>query len=91
MGTEPLALDPAVARSLARTSTATLTTVLLKKGLRNVWMRGTRPISPGYPRIVNGTVDIGAFEVQDEPPVVGDLALTGERLGGREARSLIRY
>jgi regulator of RNase E activity RraA len=33
-------------------STATITTVLLKHGLRRVWMRGTRPIRPGQPRIV---------------------------------------
>jgi regulator of RNase E activity RraA len=37
---------------LGKVSTATLTTILLKKGLRNVWMRGTRPIAPGQPRIV---------------------------------------
>jgi len=37
---------------LGKVSTATLTTILLKKGLRNVWMRGTRPIGPGQPRIV---------------------------------------
>ena len=34
-----------------RVSTATVTTVLLKKGLRNVWMRGTVPLKPGQPRI----------------------------------------
>ncbi len=33
-------------------STATLTTVLLKKGLRHVSMRGTRPLDPGSPRVV---------------------------------------
>jgi len=33
-------------------STATLTTILLKKGLRNVWLRGTKPIRPGQPRTV---------------------------------------
>jgi regulator of RNase E activity RraA len=33
-------------------STATLTTVLLKKGLRNVWLRGTKPLRPGQPRVV---------------------------------------
>ena len=33
-------------------STATLTTVLLKKGLRNVWMRGPRPVRTGQPRLV---------------------------------------
>lgn len=32
-------------------TTGTLTTVLLKKGLRNVWMRGTRPLRPGQGRV----------------------------------------
>ena len=35
-----------------RISTATITTVLLKKGLRNVWMRGVLPLRPGQPRQV---------------------------------------
>jgi regulator of RNase E activity RraA len=38
--------------ALKPVSTATITTVLLKHGLRRVWMRGTRPIQPGQPRIV---------------------------------------
>jgi regulator of RNase E activity RraA len=38
--------------ALASVTTATLTTLLLKKGLRNVWMRGTQPIRPGQPRAV---------------------------------------
>ena len=37
---------------LANVTTATVTTVLLKKGLRNVWMRGTRPLRPDQPRLV---------------------------------------
>jgi regulator of RNase E activity RraA len=37
---------------LTAVTTATLTTILLKKGLRNVWMRGTMPIRPGQPRLV---------------------------------------
>ena len=45
-------LDPEIRKALSGVSTATLTTVLLKKGLRNVWMRGTRPIRTGMPRIV---------------------------------------
>ncbi|KAA2215026.1 ribonuclease activity regulator RraA [Teichococcus oryzae] len=45
-------LDPKVKDTLSAISTATLTTVLLKKGLRNVWMRGTRPLKPGQPRLV---------------------------------------
>ena len=38
--------------TLSRVSTANITTVLLKKGLRNVWMRGSRPLRPGQPRLV---------------------------------------
>lgn len=45
-------LDPMAMRMLALISTATLTTILLKKGLRNVWMRGTRPLRAGQPRLV---------------------------------------
>ena len=47
---EVLPLAPDVVETLQGITTATLTTVLLKKGLRNVWMRGTRPIAPGQPR-----------------------------------------
>jgi len=52
MSLPSLPLDAEVARALAGVSTATLTTVLLKHGLRNVWLRGTRPLAPGYPRLV---------------------------------------
>jgi regulator of RNase E activity RraA len=47
-----MSLDAQTKQKLAAISTATLTTVLLKKGLRNVWMRGTRPLRPGQPRLV---------------------------------------
>jgi regulator of RNase E activity RraA len=40
-----MTLDPATAASLARASTATITTVLLKKGLRRTWMRGPMPLA----------------------------------------------
>ena len=46
------ALDGKAIATLAAVSTATITTILLKKGLRNVWMRGTRPLKAGQPRIV---------------------------------------
>jgi regulator of RNase E activity RraA len=45
-------LDPEVVRQLSGVTTATITTVLLKKGLRNVWIRGTKPLQPGQPRLV---------------------------------------
>lgn len=45
-------LDAAAIATLSQVSTATITTVLLKHGLRKVWMRGTKPLRPGQPRIV---------------------------------------
>jgi regulator of RNase E activity RraA len=47
----PASLDTTTRHTLLGISTATLTTVLLKHGLRNVWLRGTRPLAPGLPRI----------------------------------------
>ena len=44
--------DREIAETLRGVSAATLTTILLKKGLRNVWMRGTRPLAPGQQRRV---------------------------------------
>ena len=52
MPTEAQPLAPKAIEALSGVSTATLTTVLLKKGLRNVWMRGTKPLRPGQPRVV---------------------------------------
>jgi regulator of RNase E activity RraA len=37
--------------ALAGVTTATITTILLKKGLRNVWIRGAFPLAPGTPRV----------------------------------------
>ena len=45
-------LDEQAIAVLRAVSTATITTLLLKKGLRNVWLRGTRPLAAGQPRIV---------------------------------------
>jgi len=47
-----MSLDARVIETLSAVTTATITTLLLKKGLRNVWMRGTRPLRPGQPRLV---------------------------------------
>lgn len=47
-----MTLDARHIETLSAISTATLTTVLLKKGLRNVWMRGSRPLRDGQPRVV---------------------------------------
>lgn len=47
-----LSLDPRIVEQLQPVTTATLTTVLLKKGLRNVWIRGARPLEDGYGRTI---------------------------------------
>ena len=47
-----LPLPAALVDALRGVCTATLTTVLLKKGLRNVWMRGTKPLQAGGERLV---------------------------------------
>lgn len=47
-----MTLDPRTIDILSAVTTATITTILLKKGLRNVWMRGTRPLRPGEQRKV---------------------------------------
>ncbi|MGU3665221.1 ribonuclease activity regulator RraA [Methylobacterium sp. A49B] len=44
--------DSEIVATLSQVTTATITTILLKKGLRNVWLRGTRPLKDGQPRIV---------------------------------------
>lgn len=44
--------DTAAFAALSTVTTATLTTLLLKKGLRNVWIRGAFPIKKGPSRVV---------------------------------------
>ncbi|MDP3545927.1 MAG: ribonuclease activity regulator RraA, partial [Phreatobacter sp.] len=50
--TDVLPLDPAIKSRLEAITTATLTTVLLKKGLRKIWMAGTQPFSHAGKRTV---------------------------------------
>ncbi len=47
-----MSLTPEAIATLSKVTTATITTVLLKKGLRNVWLRGAKPLRPGQPRLV---------------------------------------
>jgi len=48
----PMQLDARAVDVLSGITTATLTTLLLKKGLRNVWLRGARPLRTSQPRLV---------------------------------------
>lgn len=47
-----MALEKSTIETLSGITTATLTTVLLKKGLRNVWLRNTRPLGAAGKRVV---------------------------------------
>jgi regulator of RNase E activity RraA len=47
-----LPLEPQTIEALRGISTATLTTVLLKHGVRNAWLRGAQPSRPNEPRQV---------------------------------------
>ena len=49
---DPLPLDTAITQALAGVTTATLTTVLLKNGLRNCWIRGARALHAGGARYI---------------------------------------
>jgi len=44
--------DASSLAALAGVTTATVTTILLKKGLRNLWIRGAFPLAPGQARRV---------------------------------------
>ena len=44
--------DAAIFEALKGVTTATITTILLKKGLRKIWMRGPRPLREGLGRVV---------------------------------------
>jgi regulator of RNase E activity RraA len=50
--TAPPALEPRVRDLLARCSTATLTTQLFGRGLRNTYLAGLRPANPAVSRVV---------------------------------------
>jgi regulator of RNase E activity RraA len=47
-----MTLGSKITETLSAVSTATITTVLLNKGLRNIWMRKVRPLQTDWPRVV---------------------------------------
>jgi regulator of RNase E activity RraA len=52
--------------ALKPVSTATIATVLLNRGLRRVWMRGTQPIRPGQPRAVGRAFTLRFFPARED-------------------------
>jgi regulator of RNase E activity RraA len=66
MGIAPLPLDERIVTVLSGVTTATLTTVLLKKGLRNVWIRGTKPLALGQGRLVGRAFTLRFVPVRED-------------------------
>ena len=51
---------------LQQVSTPTLTTVLLKKGLRNIWIRGARPLASASTRIVGPAFTLNFIPARED-------------------------
>jgi regulator of RNase E activity RraA len=66
MSAEIQALSHSVVAALRHVTTATLTTVLLKKGLRHVWIRGSRPFVPGQGRMIGRAFTLRFVPVRED-------------------------
>lgn len=66
MTVDVLPLPAAVCDALRHVTTATLTTVLLKKGLRHVWMRGSRPFRPDQGRVIGRAFTLRFVPVRED-------------------------
>jgi regulator of RNase E activity RraA len=77
--------------TLARVSTATITTLLLKRGLRQIWMRGPTPLRGGQPKPVAGQVvrQVGPAFTMRFVPVREDLATPASWNSPRSTRAAI--
>ncbi len=77
-----MTIGSATLAALSGVSTATITTVLLKKGLRNVWMRGTKPIRSGQPRLIGRAFTLRFVPAREDlatPEVLGVANLHARR------------
>ena len=59
---DPTSLDASVAEQLRQVSTATLTMVLLKRGVRTSWLRGVEPLT-----VIGGRIVGPAFTIRFVP------------------------
>ena len=51
---------------LRRVPTATITTMLLKKGIRHCWMKGAMPLADGYARVVGPAFTLRFVPVRED-------------------------
>lgn len=61
-----MALDPDQRAVLASVTVATVTTVLLKQGIRNAWMRGPAPFADGQARLVGEAFTLRFVPVRED-------------------------
>lgn len=78
-----MTLDRHAKDTLSRVSTATLTNVLLKKGVSNVWIRNARPIRPGLSRVVGPAFTLRFLPARE------DLATSAGRVSPVSTRAAI--
>jgi regulator of RNase E activity RraA len=79
------ALDPAIRDVLSGVSTATVSTVLLKSGLRNVFIRSARPIEASYPRLVGRALTLRFVPAREDLSTPESLASPGSTRAAVEA------
>ena len=77
-----MSYDPSIIEALKGVSTATLTTVLLKKGLRNIWLRGAMPLDEQLARIVGPAFTLRFVPAREDS---GDAGLLGSPISTRAA------
>jgi regulator of RNase E activity RraA len=56
---------------LSQVSTATLTTLLFKRGLRNAFLQGVRPLNPGAPRLVGPAYTLRYIPAREDLDHIG--------------------
>ncbi|MFZ0852073.1 MAG: ribonuclease activity regulator RraA [Hyphomicrobiaceae bacterium] len=78
-------IEAKIAAALATLSTATLSTVLLKKGLRNVWLRGARPLDPQQPRRFGRAFTLRFVPAREDLATPQSLAAAGSTRAAIEA------
>lgn len=59
-------MNNAVYEVLRRVTTATVTTMLLKKGIRHCWIKGAMPLVPGGPRLVGPAFTLRFVPVRED-------------------------
>jgi regulator of RNase E activity RraA len=77
--------DAAARRILSEVSTATVTSILLKKGLRNVWMRGPKPLREKQPRIAGPAFTLRFVPAREDLATPASWALPASTRGAVEA------